>query len=46
MEREWRTIGDVAFGLADVRRIILPQVWAAALRASLPEYCGQVLFSG
>lgn len=45
MEREWRVIGSVPFGLSDVRRIILPEAYALCLRADLPEYTGQVSYA-
>jgi len=45
MEREWRTIGNVNFKLDDVRRVILPELFAQRLRSDLPSYYGQVTFS-
>jgi hypothetical protein len=45
MEREWRVLGQMQFALPDVRRIIVPQEYAARLRHDLPEYTGQVTFS-
>jgi hypothetical protein len=46
MEREWRVVGHVNFGLSDVRRIFLPEEFAERFRADLPEYAGQLTFSG
>lgn len=45
MEREWRVLGNVEFTLGDVTRIILPKAYAGQLRASFPDYAGQVQFS-
>lgn len=45
MEREWRVHGDVAFALEEVRRVVLPEGYAPALRKDVPEYVGQVSFS-
>ena len=46
MEREWRLHGDLDFGLGDVRRLYLPERFAKRLRTDLPDYYGQVTFSG
>ena len=46
MEREWRVLGDVNFSLSDVRRVFLPEEFAERFRADLPEYTGQLTFSG
>jgi hypothetical protein len=45
MEREWRLPGTLAFDLADLSRIILPSGYASRLRADLPHYYGQLIFS-
>lgn len=45
MEREWRVLGDLAFTLEEVRRVVLPEAFAGALRKDVPEYVGQVSFS-
>ncbi len=44
MEREWRVIGHVNFGLSHVRRIFLPEEFAERFRDDLPEYAGQLTF--
>jgi len=44
MEREWRTPGDVAFSLQDVRSVFLPERFAEAFRRDFPAFRGQVLF--
>jgi len=44
MEREWRILGNIHFALSDVRRIILPEPYAARLREDLPNYVGQITF--
>ncbi len=46
MEREWRVLGNVQFRIEDVRRIIIPEVYAIRLRTDLPDYYGQITFSG
>lgn len=45
MEREWRVIGNVNFGLEDVERVILPRAYGGRLREDLAMYSGQVTFS-
>ena len=45
MEREWRVLGDVNFGLANVHRVSMPQRYAERFRADLPNYVGQLTFS-
>jgi hypothetical protein len=42
MEREWRVYGDLQFGLTDVVRVTLPEVYVDRLRADLPGYNGIV----
>ncbi|WP_346354994.1 abortive infection system antitoxin AbiGi family protein [Azotosporobacter soli] len=44
-EREWRSLYDVDFAFADIRRIILPEEYATRFRDDLPEYCGELVFS-
>ncbi len=44
MEREWRVLGDVNFGLKDVYRVFLPSAYAERFRHDLPDYTGQVTF--
>ena len=46
MEREWRVMGNIAFEVHDLSRIILPEQYAKRLRADLPDYYGQISFSG
>ena len=45
MEREWRMLGHLLFGLDAVRRIIIPEDYARRLRKDLPEYTAQVTFA-
>lgn len=46
MEREWRVLGRVAFEVADVHRIIVPNKhYAARLRKDIPNYEGQLNFT-
>jgi hypothetical protein len=45
MEREWRIAGNLKFELGDVRRVILPEIYARRFRQDLSEYTGQVTFS-
>lgn len=44
MEREWRMLGALRFGLDDVRRVILPQRYARDFRGAFPDYAGQLSF--
>jgi hypothetical protein len=44
MEREWRVVGNVHFGLEDVRRIFIPPDYGKRLRVDLSDYYGQVTF--
>ena len=44
MEREWRILGNLGFTLQNIRRIILPESYAARLRKDLPKYVGQITF--
>jgi hypothetical protein len=44
-EREWRTLSNVEFAAADIARIIIPRHYARSLRADLPDYCGELVFS-
>jgi hypothetical protein len=46
MEREWRTNDDVYFKLSEVRRVVLPANWARSFREAIPEYFGEIIFSG
>jgi hypothetical protein len=45
MEREWRALGPVHFGMLDVSRITLPREYAARLRSDCPSYCAQLTFA-
>jgi hypothetical protein len=45
MEREWRVLGDINFGLSDVHRVFMPKRYAKRFRADLPDYVGQLTFS-
>jgi hypothetical protein len=46
MEREWRRYGDLEFDIEDVCRVYVPKRFAKRLRTDLPQYYGQVTFSG
>lgn len=46
MEREWRVLGNINFALSNVRRVFLPEEFAERFRGDLPEYSGQLTFSG
>jgi len=46
MEREWRVMGNVNFALSDVHRVFLPKEFAERFRTDLPQYTGQLTFSG
>lgn len=43
MEREWRVLGEVRFGLPDVARILLPPEYVDRFKNDLPEYAAPVL---
>jgi hypothetical protein len=45
MEREWRALRHVPFGLDDIRRLILPETFGRRLRDDLPDYTGQITFA-
>jgi len=45
LEREWRLYGGVNFALDDIQRIVLPGVFSRSLRADLPQYNNEVVFS-
>jgi len=45
MEREWRVVGHVRFGLSDIRRIIMPEEYARRFREAVPDYFGQITFA-
>jgi hypothetical protein len=45
MEREWRLVGNLQFGMADVYRVILPEAFARKFRNDVPEYCGQLTYA-
>lgn len=44
MEREWRLLGNLQFGLEDVGRVILPKKYGRRFREDVPRYYGQVHF--
>jgi hypothetical protein len=44
MEREWRMLGNLRFGLRDVRHVLLPESYSTGLRTDVPAYAGQVTF--
>lgn len=46
MEREWRVLGNINFSLSAVRRVFLPEEFADRFRTDLPDYTGQLTFSG
>lgn len=43
MEREWRVIGDLAFSIEHVERVILPKSFSGKVQEDLPAFVGQVL---
>jgi len=45
MEREWRVLDTVKFGIKDVRRVILPEDFSPRLRSDLPVFTGQITFA-
>jgi hypothetical protein len=44
MEREWRMLGNLKFGLNDVCRVLLPEPYSARFRSDLPDYSSQITF--
>lgn len=44
-EREWRILGNLRFNIRDIRRIIIPETYAAKFRKDFPDYCGQLTFA-
>src|SRR5580704_13418599 len=44
MEREWRVMGSVRFGLSEVERGIIPRSFATEFRREVPAYLGQLHF--
>jgi hypothetical protein len=45
MEREWRVMRQVRFGLIDVTRVVLPERFSRRFRRDFPRYGGQVTFA-
>jgi hypothetical protein len=45
MEREWRVIRNVSFGLGDIQRIIIPERFTHRLRRAFPRYDRELFFS-
>jgi len=45
MEREWRVMREVKFRLREIRRVILPEEYAARFRRDFPKYDGEVVFA-
>lgn len=43
MEREWRVLGQVSFGLSDIARVFLPPEYVRSFRQALPEYAGAIV---
>ena len=43
LEREWRLVGNLRFGLGDLRTIVVPRSYAERLATDFPEYSGQRL---
>ena len=41
-EREWRSVGNLDFSLADVCRVFLPSGFEGRLRAEVPGYQNQI----
>ena len=44
MEREWRIVGNMQFGMSDVERIIVPPDYGSKIREDFPDYDRQVTF--
>jgi len=44
MEREWRLVGNLQFGLGQVERVMIPQAYAERFRRELPSFYGQLTF--
>ncbi len=42
MEREWRLLGSMRFGLSDVARVLLPPAFADRFRAVMPTFRGEI----
>jgi hypothetical protein len=42
MEREWRVPEGLAFGMDDIKRIIMPREFVHQFKADVPEYSGQI----
>lgn len=45
MEREWRMLGNLHFGLKEVCRVFLPKAYSQRFHQDVPEYHGQITFS-
>lgn len=45
MEREWRVMREVKFQHRNIRRVIVPEPFAARLRHDFPKYDGEVVFA-
>jgi Putative abortive phage resistance protein AbiGi, antitoxin len=45
MEREWRVSQNVAFGLSDVQRVIIPASFSRRFRKTFPDYDGELVFA-
>lgn len=45
MEREWRVMKHVNFGIEDVYRVILPESFVNRFRKDVPDFNGQIMFA-
>lgn len=43
MEREWRVLGQVSFGMSDIARVFVPPEYVNRLKDVVPEYVGSIL---
>jgi hypothetical protein len=43
-EREWRVLGNIAFAIANVTRVVLPRAYLEKFKELLPEFKGPLTF--
>ncbi|HXA17974.1 MAG TPA: abortive infection system antitoxin AbiGi family protein [Thermoanaerobaculia bacterium] len=43
MEREWRVLGQVSFGMSDIARVFVPPEYVSRLKETVTEYTGSIL---
>jgi len=44
MEREWRVVGNVHFGLDDVKQIFIPKDFSKRFHTDVPDFPGEIEF--